>query len=560
MKRFSELPYSRPDFEEASRKIVEYTTVFKNAAGLEEARELFLAHKAMMAEISTLRFVAAIRQACNTQDPFYEAEMASFNSNLPKLNLLVREADEVVLASEYRAALEEEIGSIYFRDLETQNRFADERIVEDMVEEGQLMQQYSKISATATIDFQGENCNFYGLLKHMQSTNRTERKAAFEAWAKLYSQIAPQLDEVYDSMVRVRDNMAKKLGFTSYTEMAYLKYRRYDYSQEDVANFRRQVRETITPACQKIFQEREKTLGLDKLCYYDESLAYPEGNPMPKGDKTLLIKNAQQMYREMSPETGVYFDTMVEFDMFDLETRPGKLPGGFCAPLYTHRIPFIFSNFNGTSADINVLTHEAGHGFEVYSSTRALPLPEMTFSTNEVNEIHSMSMELFAYPWMELFFGEDAEKYRQSHLADALITITYIVSVDEFQERVFEKPDMTAAERYAVWQEIEQVYMPWRNYDGNAFMEQGGFWLQKQHIFLYPFYYIEYALAQVCAFEFYSRMKEDRTSAWSDYCKLCCAGGSLGYFQLLQLANLTNPFQEGSVKRAVTTVLKELGL
>lgn len=209
---------------------------------------------------------------------------------------------------------------------------------------------------------------------------------------------------------------------------------------------------------------------------------------------------------------------------------------------------------------MDVLTHEAGHAFQGYLSFRAQPFVEMTFSTSEICEIHSMTMEHFAYPWMGLFFGDQAEKYCAAHLSDALTTIPYLVSVDEYQHRVFENPDMTAMERRAAWREIERSYMPWRDYDGNEFLEQGGFWMQKQHIFMEPFYYIEYALAQMGAFEFYDKAKTDRAKAWEDYCRLCRAGGSLGYFQLLELAGLQNPFQAGTVEKAVSGVLKELNL
>jgi M3 family oligoendopeptidase len=182
----------------------------------------------------------------------------------------------------------------------------------------------------------------------------------------------------------------------------------------------------------------------------------------------------------------------------------------------------------------------------------------MVFPTSEVAEIHSMSMEHFCYPYMESFFGDKADDYRYGHLMDALESIPYMVTVDEFQHRVFENPKMTAKERRQVWHELEATYLPWRDYDGHAFLEEGGFWMQKQHIFLFPFYYIDYALAQICAFEFYGRAKKDWESCWADYYRLCQAGGSKGYFDLLKLAGLSNPFQEGTVQKIVDSLLEDL--
>ena len=264
------------------------------------------------------------------------------------------------------------------------------------------------------------------------------------------------------------------------------------------------------------------------------------------------------MYREMSPETGEFFDFMTEYGLYDLLTRPGKHMGGYMTRLPKYKAPFIFSNFNGTSADVDVLTHEAGHAFQGYLAMRSIPVASLCGSTSEINEIHSMSMEHFAYPWMEYFFGEKTEKYITAHLTDALCTIPYLVSVDEFQHEVYDHPDSTPEDWRRYWREIEKKYMPWRDYDGNEFLESGGFWMQKQHIFLYPFYYIEYALAQICAFQYYGRMKEDRKAAWKDYLRLCRAGGTKGYFELLETGNLLNPFVEGTVEKATGHVIAEI--
>ena len=290
---------------------------------------------------------------------------------------------------------------------------------------------------------------------------------------------------------------------------------------------------------------------MDKLHYYDEELIFPEGNAVPEGATAEMVAKAQKMYHELSKETGEFFDFMVEHELFDLETKPGKQTGGYCTFLNTFKAPFIFSNFNGTSADVDVLTHEAGHAFEAYTAAKQIPFMDMVFPTSEVAEIHSMSMEHFTYPWMEAFFGKKADDYRYAHLMNAMEVIPYMVCVDEFQHKVFENIGMTAKERREVWHQLEQNYMPWRNYDGHKFLEEGGFWMQKQHIFVNPFYYIDYALAQICAFQFFERSKKEPEQAWADYYRLCQAGGSRGYFELLEMAGLKNPFADGTVEDVV---------
>jgi M3 family oligoendopeptidase len=259
----------------------------------------------------------------------------------------------------------------------------------------------------------------------------------------------------------------------------------------------------------------------------------------------------------MSKETGEFFDFMCEHELFDLQTKPAKHMGGYCTFIEEYKAPFIFSNFNGTSADVDVLTHEAGHAFQAYTAAKRVTLSSQIWSTNEISEIHSMTMEHFAYPYMDKFFGKNADKYRYAHLSEAFKTVPYLCLVDHFQHEVFAH-DYDAKGLRACWHKLEKIYLPWRDYDSNKFLEEGGFWMQKQHIFLYPFYYIDYALAQMGAFEYYTRYKENPEKAWKDYYNLCKAGGSESYFKLLSLGNLSNPFEKGSVKKACAGVIEEL--
>lgn len=558
MQKFSEIQYVRPDlaaYEQAARQHVENV---QNAGSWEELKSAWLSHAELRKQVMTMRSIASIRNSVDTTDAFYDAEITYFNRTMPAISLIEKQAEKALLASPFRGDFEKEYGSLIIKNMENGQRFADERLVPMQIRESELVKRYSKCSATAMTTFRGEQVNFYGLLKNMESADRQTRKEAFEAWSDLYASIAPELDAIYDEMVALRTDMAKTLGFDSYTDMAYLQRRRFDYKEADVRRFHEQVKQYVTPACARLYDIQRQRLGLDHLYKYDESLVFPQGNADPEGTKDELIAKAQEMYAELSPETKEFFDFMVEYDLFDLESKPGKRPGGYCTGLPAYNAPFIFSNFNGTAADMGVLTHEAGHAFEAYVAGRVMPLSELAHSTSEINEIHSMAMEHFTYPWMDMFFGEKTPMYLYDHLWGALNVIPYMCCVDIFQHEVYNNPGMTAKEKRAVWRNLEKEYMPWRDYDGNAFLEEGGFWMQKQHIFMYPFYYIEYALAQICAFQFYLHMVEDQQAAWADYLRLCRAGGSLGYFDLLKLANLENPFEYGTVEKAVNAVVARI--
>ena len=555
--KFQDMPYERPDADALKKAYEEAAEKLLKAETYGEARSAFLEVQEEEEKAETMESICYIRNTIDTTDAFYNDELLAIREADASLIPVRQLYQKALSGSIFRGDLEKEFGPQLLRLVDASLKSSDERIVPELIREGEVSMDYQKDSAAATTEFRGEKCNFYGLLKHMESTDREERREAFLAWAGLYESISGKLDARYDELVSLRVSMAEKMGFKSYTDLAYLNMERFDYGPEQAAAFRRQIREIVTPAVEKLRERQRKRLGLDRLFFYDETLLFPEGNPSPIGTTEELVEKAQAMYREMSPETGEFFDFMVKYRLFDLKTRPGKHMGGYMASIPAYKAPFIFSNFNGTSADVDVLTHEAGHAFQGYLSMRSIPVRMIQGSTAEVSEIHSMTMEHFAYPWMESFFGDKAEDYVTGHLVGSLAVLPYMASVDEFQHRVYEKPDMDAADRRRTWREIEKAYMPWRDYDGEPFLEEGGFWMQKQHIFLYPFYYIDYALAQMGASYLYGLSKTDPEKAWKDYLTLLKAGGTKSYFELLSLAGIPNPFEEGNVEKCVGHMIRE---
>lgn len=558
MEKFHEIEYVRPDIEKIRDAYLNGVKKLEEANTFEEAKASVIECERILEELGTAHSIAFVRNTMNTKDEFYDGEIEFFNNEFPKLIPYFKQYRQTLLNSRFRKELEDEFGKQLIRIAEAEEKTQDEAIVDDLVEESKFCVEYQKLAASCSAEFMGETCNFYGLLKHMQNPDRNVRREAFLAWARLYEGISGDLDRIFDELVKIRARMAKKLGFDNYTALGYLNNKRLDYTREDVDRFRAQVKKVIVPFCEKIRNEQAKRIGVDKVKYYDEMFMFPEGNPQPVGNKDQMVSWAREMYNEMSDETGEFFNFMVEHDLFDLETRQGKHLGGYCTVLPSFKAPFIFSNFNGTSADVDVLTHEAGHAFQYYVASRNLQLDSLSFSTNEINEIHSMTMEYFAYPWMHKFFGDKVDMYKYFHMCESILIIPYIVCVDEFQHKVYDNPEMTAEERYRVWKELEKEYLPGRDYDGVEFLEKGGFWMQKQHIFLDPFYYIDYALAQMNAMELFARYLDNREKAFSDYLALCKRGGSIGYFELLESASLSNSFEEGSVEKVTRRIFAEI--
>ncbi len=556
MEKFKDLPYKRPDVRQLKKEFALHLHRLKSAKTFEEAEEAFVGYLRGFDHWNTLYFVALILSDINVKDEFYEGEVSFFNRESTKMMLTLKKGIKAVLSSPFLPRFKEKYGEQLFKSFETQLKLIKPSIILPTIREGNLCAAYSRTAASCSVEFMGEKCNSSMLWRHVSSTDRAERKAGFAAWAAFHESISEKLDRQYDKLVKTRCTIAKRLGFPSYIEYAYLARGRYDYDPEKVAAFRDAVRTYITPLCEKLYREQAARLGLDRLEIYDEDLLFPDGNAKPLGTPAELVEKARQMYEEMSPETGEFFNFMVEHELYDLETRQNKARGGSMKQLPDYKAPFIFSNFNGTSTDVYVLTHEAGHAFQGYYAARRLPLSLQVESTSEIDEIHSMTMELLTFPYMERFFGEKADSYRFARFTEAIKIIPYTVAVDEFQHRVFENPGASAADRHKLWRELEKKYMPWRSYDGSAFMEGGGWWQHQGHIFFGPFYFIEYDLAQLDAFALYRKQVEGG-DAWSSYLKLCGMGGMYGYFETLQRAGLPNPLDPETVRELAAFAEKQ---
>ena len=387
----------------------------------------------------------------------------------------------------------------------------------------------------------------------MSSTDRDVRIKASNAYYNFFKENEEQFDDIFDQLVKIRTTIAKKLNFDNFVELGYIRMMRTDYNAEMVKNFRSQVLKYIVPVASKLYKRQEERLGLDKLTYVDEGFEFLSGNATPKGSSEYIMECGKKMYSELSKETKEFFDFMMENELMDLVTKKGKAAGGYCTYIPNYKSPFIFSNFNQTSDDIDVLTHEAGHAFQLYMSTW-IDMPEINIPTFESCEIHSMSMEFITWPWMDLFFKEDTEKYKFIHLGSAIKFIPYGIVVDEFQHYIYENPNMTKEERKNTWRELEKKYLPHKNYEGCDFLEKGTWWFKQGHIFKNPFYYIDYTLAQICSLQFWKKIREDKENGWNDYLNICKVGGTKSFLEIVKIGNLISPFEDGCVESVIGTI------
>ena len=550
--KYSELQYERIDVEKRRNSMKEYLDKFSNAHSVEDQINIILDVNEQNKEYHSYSAMASLNFSRDINNEHAKAEKDYYDSIGPDMIEIGDSFEKAVNQSKHKDELSKKWGEKFLTDIETSLKTFDPKIKEMLKEETNLRNEYTKLTAGAKITYDGKEYNLAGLGPFHSNEDRNIRKASYEARFNWFSENSEALDDIYDKLVKLRHKIATTLGYDNFIELGYMRMGRSDYGPNEVANFRKQIVDHVVPVVKKLVQKKKDILGLDHLYFYD-GINFKEGDPKPKGSPDHLIKEAQVMYRELSNETGDFFDMMVEEELMDLVNREGKRPGGFCTSFPKYDRPYIFSNFNGTDHDITVLTHEAGHAFQCYSS-RNQPLLGYLWPTMEAAEIHSMSMEFFTWPWMHKFFKEETDRFKYKHIAGSLSFLPYGACVDHFQHWVYENPEATPKERNQMWLDLESIYLPNRDYDDLHFPKTGGIWQGQLHIYQMPFYYIDYTLAQTCAFQFWIKNQQDSKKAWKDYVHLCKAGGSQSFTKLVALAGLELPFNDGCLETVVEHV------
>ena len=551
--QFQEYAYQHMDALSLQKQLSELAEQIQQAKTIEQVQDCIKKVDTIRRFVATQVSLVEIRHTVDTKDAYYTKEQEYLDTVLPELEKDYEKINRALLESSFLEELKHRLPETFFLQKEMDLKSFDPIIIEDMQEENRLMTKYQALIASAEIPFDGEIYNLSSLEVKTNSSDRQVRKRALQAYWNWFEQHEEEVAQIFDQMIKVRTRMAQKLGYDNFIALGYARMHRYDYDQEDVAKYRRQVLKDVVPLCSALYKRQQKRLGYDTLHAWDEKVEFLQGNPTPKYDRAELVKRARKMYHELSKETGVFFDFMVEHDLLDLDSKPGKAAGGYCTFMPDYKSPFIFANFNQTQHDAEVLTHEAGHAYQIYESRDIYP-SDCVWPTYESCEIHSMSMEFFTHPWMQSFFEEDVNRYYYSHMAGSLKFLPYGVLVDHFQHEVYTNPEMSHKERMDTWRRLEKEYLPHKNYEEVEILERGGWWMRQAHIFMSPFYYIDYTLAQVCAMQFWARMENKDPKAFEDYQHICKIGGTLPFRKIVKEAGLIVPFEEGCLEQVTGSV------
>ncbi|QHQ62984.1 hypothetical protein Ana3638_21175 [Anaerocolumna sedimenticola] len=507
MNKFSEFSYTRPDYKQVKENLLKYRYKILNATSYEDIRQSWLSMKEVMQYLEYIEEIAFIRYLCGMSDEFYKEEVRIQNIEDPQIVVLQNECDKLLLNSSYIDHFRLEFGDKIVNHLSNNVMLSNTQTVSLQAEESQLRSEYMSL---------------------LSAKQRTEG-------------FSDKIYDILNKLIKVRTEIARTLEYKNYIEMAYKIHGRFDYGEKEIASFRSQLHKLITPACNELRKSN--------------TIKYPDTIIKDTNELITVIKD---MFSDLSTESGYYMNYIFEHELFDIADRPNKRQNYFCCCMLPYiKLPFIIGSFHGNGLEVNSLIHELGHGYAFYTAARSQKLYEYHRATTSVNEIHSKTMEHFAYPYLDRLLGNQKNIYIRNHLFHSFDNLPYRCAIDEFEHAIYDDINLSRTQRCELWAEIENKYMPWRTNDLES-IKQGTYWPNQSHLFTHPFYYIEYNVAQVSVFEFYERSKHNWNQAWKDYANLCKTGGSKNYLNLLKVGNLSNPFSQDIVTKICKPVLDEL--
>ena len=547
--KFNEMTYTRPDIGALLARCRELAAKAAAAPDGDALVRLYYEQSEAFAEYNTAANLANIHYTCDTRDEYWKAEQDFFDANGPAVTNASVEISRAFLANPHVDALTEKFGTTCVAGMKNAVLGMDDRTVELQQQFNALVSRYQQIYGGALVELDGKQLTIPQLGPYKEDLDPAVRRAAYEAEAGYFDAHRAELDELYGEIVKNLNAQARVMGYHDYSELSYVRMNRIGYGPEEIRKFRDQVANDVVPQLQKVMALRAKRTGIARPTFTDLPIMFKDGNPKPIPGYKARMDAARTMYHELSPETAEFIDFMQDNELFDVESRPGKMSGGYMTSLPSYKAPFIFANWNNTSGDVDVLTHECGHAFEGYVAERDPAIPaDLECPGMESAEIHSMAMEFLTAPWHHLLFGKDTDKYALLHAEDSFVFLAYGCEVDEFQHIMYQNPDLTPDERNAEWLKLEKKYRPWIDFAGLPFYGRGAGWQRQLHIYECPFYYIDYCLSTMAALQFFLLSLTDHKDAWERYLRLVRRAGMASYTELLETAGLKVPFEEGSIK------------
>lgn len=567
---FSDLPPYKPrrfvpanlTFGDWSQIAPLFDTLEKRIAEIKDAKQLedwlldWGELTAALEEEGAKRYIA---MSCHTDNADAEKSYLEFIEKIePELKPRNFKLDQIYLAHPARAKLSQDRYSVFERHVKQHVELYREENVPLETEEARLGQQYQKLSGSLTVNFRGEEKTLVQMGRYLEEPDRPLREEAWTLVSQRRLQEKEKFEDIFDQMLVLREKIAKNAGFSNYRDYAFKARARFDYTPDDCMKFHDAIEKHVVPLLNRLTEERKRKLGLDKLRPWDLAVDPSNQPPLRPFEKVeVMVERTQNIFDKLDSGLASGFKKMNDLKLLDLANRKGKAPGGYQSTLSEARLPFIFMNAVGVQRDVETILHEAGHAFHALA-TRTEDFFAYRSAPIEFCEVASMSMELLGNEFIETFYNtDDAKRARREHLEGIIEVFPWIATVDAFQHWIYTHPAHTRDERRAAWLALMDRFgakVDWSGYED----ARGHMWHRQLHIFLYPFYYVEYGIAQLGALQVWANSKRDRAKALRDYQNALALGGSKPLPDLFTAAGCRFDFSAKTVEPLAQLVQSEL--
>ncbi len=500
-----------------------------------------------------------VNMTCDTEDEIIKEAYLDFVENVePELartgDLLNRKFAECPFSTQ----LDQEEYNVLLRDTKMDLALFREENIPLGTELTKLGQRYNEICGAMSVEFDGEERTMQQMGKYLQVNERDVRESAYRTVGERRFENANEIDEIYEKMIALRQQVAENAGYENYRDYIFDAKHRFDYSHEDCEAFQDAVEAICVPLMREVDNERKENLNLDSLRMWDLGHDVYGRKPLkPFTDVDEMVAGTSRMFHRLSPELGSFFDSLRDGTSLDLDSRKGKAPGGYQLQRDHSRKPFIFMNATGLQRDLETMVHEAGHAFHsIYADD--LPLVDYRSAPLEFCEVASMSMEMLTYDFLDEFYSkEDANRAVREHLEGIVSILAWIATIDAFQHWIYTNPKHSRSERYEKWLELGKRF--------GSILDWSGFeewrnvsWQKQLHLFSYPFYYIEYGIAQLGALQMWLQYRENPEKALTNYATAMRLGGSRPLPNLFEAGEMNFDLGKSTVQGLIDAVRDEL--
>ena len=558
MINFNDIKYERIDYDKTNIIIVDLIEKLTSCNDFDEYIEIVRTINNMQNHIEEMYDYADIKNMRNVDDEYFKNEIEYWNSIKIKFDSLFLPFYNELNNSKFKEELFKYLPSNFFKIIEYQSRITSDEIADLVKQENELKMNYRNLNKTK-IEFDGEEKTIGSISGLFSNQDRNIRKRAHDTINDFYYSKQKEYDNILYNLITIRNKIAKQLGFNNYVEYSLYKLKRFGYDYKDINKFRNNIIKHIIPICSMMNEHKKKELKLDELKYYDT--VFFSKTPEINVYGTSLLSKLKYSFSGVDDELSNLFNNMVDNDYIDLETRDNKVNFSITNYLTESCIPVITGNYKNNYLDVQTTTHEMGHSFQKYCASIKdkdyIVSPLLKYPTMEVAEIFSYSMELIMMKYVSnLFDKDDYKKYCFIKIYNLLSNLPYICLVDEFQESIYSNQNLKIEDIRKTWIKLVKKYHLEGSNSGHINLDAGGYFYRQSHIYLDPFYYIDYALSYFGAFSIWSKSK----NSLDIFKQVGSIASYYSFKELIDKYNLPNPFDEKVVEEVSNTLKNELEL